>query len=312
MISVIMPCFNAEAYIAEAVECVLSQTYKTIQLIVVDDGSTDNTSHILQKYKKHITFISQSNKGPGPARNRGLDEAKGNFVAFLDADDYWREDCLELLHEKLVKSSAELSYCGWQNVGFKGGRGEPYIPPDYEKENKVEAFLKSCPWPIHAVLIKFSALKEVGGFDERWSTSMDYDLWLRLATFRKIVRVDEVLAFYRHYVGERVTGNRWKVARNHWLIQKEFVKNHRQQVKYLGRERLRQLIEGELLHRAYVCYWDRDLISARKIFRLAFGTGICGIKDLKYILPCYLPYRLHVALLKVIDKPEKDKTVEIS
>ena len=96
------------------------------------------------------------------------------------------------------------------------------------------------------------------------------------------------------------------------MIQKEFVKLHYQQVAYLGRKRLSLLVEGQLLHRAYVCYWDRDLVSARKIFRLAFGTGICGLKDLKYILPCFLPYRLHVALLKVIDKPEKDKTVEIS
>ena len=159
MISVIMPCFNAETYIAEAVECVLSQTYKTIQLIVVDDGSTDKTPRILQKFKNRITFIRQSNKGPGPARNRGLEQAKGEFVAFLDADDYWREDFLELLHEKLVKSNAVLSYCGWQNVGLDGGRGQPYIPPDYEKDDKVDSFLKSCPWPIHAALIRSSVLK---------------------------------------------------------------------------------------------------------------------------------------------------------
>ncbi len=308
MISVIMPCFNAESYIEEAVDSVLKQTYKPIQLIVVDDGSTDKTPLILQKYKNHITFVRQTNMGPGPARNSGLERVQGDFVAFLDADDYWREDCLELLHEKLVESSAVLSYCGWQNTGFKDGRGLPYIPPDYEKEgSKVEAFLKSCPWPIHAALIRYPILKGVGGFDVRWSTSMDYDLWLRLATFRKIVRVEEVLAFYRHYVGERVTGNRWKVARNHWLIQKEFVKHHSQQVKYLGRERLRQLIEGELLRRAYVCYWDRDLVSARKIFRLALGTGIWGLKDIKYILPCFVPYQFHIALLKVIDNNQEIK-----
>lgn len=307
MISVIMPCFNAETYIADAIESVFNQTYKTIQLIVVDDGSTDETPRILQKFNNHITVIRQPNKGPGPARNRGLIQAKGRFIAFLDADDCWREDCLERLHEKLVQNSAALAYCGWQNLGFSGGRGKPYIPPDYEKDDKVKAFLKSCPWPIHAALIRSSVLREVGGFDERWSTSMDYDLWLRLATFRKIVRVEEVLAFYRHYAGERVTGNRWKVARNHWLIQKEFVQHHQKQVAHLGRERLRQLIEGELLHRAYVCYWERDLASARKIFRLVLGTGIWGLKDMRYMIPCFLPYPLHVALLKVIDNPQQDR-----
>jgi len=302
LISVIMPCFNSEKYLHEAIESVLEQTYDNIELIVVDDGSTDNSVEIARGYGDRVLLITQNNKGPYPARNKGLEVSNGTFVAFLDADDYWRADFVEKLYSTLCNSNAVLAYCGWQNIGLKGGSGEPFIPPDYESGNKAELFLRhAAPWPIHAALIKRSALDEVGGFNEKLFSCMDYDLWLRIGTSRHIERVNETLAFYRHHSEEQITSKKWEQARNVWLIKQSFIKKNPDLVSDIIPSTLKELVDGELLHRAYETYWRRDLVSARKIFRMVLWTGSWGFKDVKYIIPSLLPEYLYTKIIKKID-----------
>ena len=148
IISIIMPCFNAAHFIKESVQSALEQECVDIEVIVVDDGSTDDSSSILQRMSEkdnRLRIIHQENKGAGPARNRGLAEAKGQFIAFLDSDDYWDSSCLGKLYSTLISSNADISYCGWQNIGLSGGRGEPHVPPDYADQDMVEVTLKTCP-----------------------------------------------------------------------------------------------------------------------------------------------------------------------
>jgi len=120
-ISVIMPCYNAAAFVEEAVNCVMNQTYPDVELVVVDDGSTDGSANILQeltaRYAPRIQLHFQDRQGPFPARNIALRNAHGGYVAFLDADDYWTLDALEKLAASLNAQSADVAYCGWQNVG---------------------------------------------------------------------------------------------------------------------------------------------------------------------------------------------------
>ncbi len=97
LISVIMPCYNAEAFLEETIAGVFQQTYPNIELIIVDDGSTDRSPRLLNEAQKKypaLTILTQVNSGPFPARNLALQHAKGDFIAFLDADDYWTPDCL--------------------------------------------------------------------------------------------------------------------------------------------------------------------------------------------------------------------------
>ncbi|MDV7400656.1 glycosyltransferase family A protein, partial [Arthrospira platensis SPKY1] len=115
------------------------------------DGSTDRSQEILHSYGDRIKRLSQTNQGPYPARNHGLAHAAGEYVAFLDADDWWNLDCLEKLHAALASHpECALAYCGWQHVGLPGGRGAPHVPPDFELEDKAARFLRgAAPWPIH-------------------------------------------------------------------------------------------------------------------------------------------------------------------
>ena len=303
-ISVIMPCYNAQAHVSEAVNSVLAQTYPEVELIAVDDGSTDDTRVILREFGNRIKVLEQENQGPYPARNLGLKHATGELVAFLDADDYWSRDFLEKLQTALAAHpEAALAYCGWQNVGLAGPRGEPYVPPDYEQGDKLELFLRAAsPWPIHAALVRKSALDEVGGFDTHWKTCMDYDLWLRVAVSRPIVKVAEVLAFYRHHSGGQITSTQWRQARNVWLVKKKFVASAPHLVAGVPKRKVRELVDGGLLRRGYDAYWRRDLVSAQMIFRMSIGAGGWGLKDLRYLLPALLPLGLYRVLVALADR----------
>lgn len=305
LISVIMPCFNGGNYVAEGVRSALVQTYGHIEVIVVDDGSTDNSLEVLQSIHSkdnRLKVIVQNNKGAGPARNRGLEESSGEFITFLDADDYWSPDCLEKLHGALLRMDAQIAYCGWQNIGVSGGRGDPYVPPDYSLGSKVEAVLSSCPWPIHAALTRREVIEQAGGFDESLTSCMDYDLWLRVAPFVKVVIVQEVLAFYRHHDGPQITKDKIRLAFNEWQVQRKFLRVHPEAVAEFGRHKIRELTHGKLLKYGYAYYWERDLESARKIFRKVMQTGYGSLNDWKYMLPSLLPVPLHRRLIRMFGK----------
>lgn len=308
LISVIMPCFNAAPYVEEAVRSVMEQTYPEIELIIVDDGSTDASQEIVAKlageYPARIRHVAQSNAGPYAARNHGLALAKGEFVAFLDADDWWSKDCIQkMLSAVNEDDSIALAYCGWQNVGLEGGRGEPYVPPDYELEDKAVRFLRAAaPWPIHAALVRRSVIEEVGGFDLHLPTCMDYDLWLRIAVSRPIRLVPEVLAFYRHHASGQITSTQWRQARNSWLVKRKFLREHPEQVRHLSAEKRKELVDGALLKRGYDNFWRRDLVSAQKIFRMSLFKGGWRARDLVYLIPSLLPASLFQKLVRSRDQ----------
>ncbi len=300
-----MACYNAERYVAEAVQSALSQTWPDTEVVVVDDGSTDHSLEVLARFGNRIRVIAQHNEGPYPARNRGAAAATGEFLAFLDADDWWEPTCLARLHAALVQApDAAVAYCGWQNVGVAGGRGKPYVPPDYEAEDKLEHLLSAAaPWPIHAALIRRAVFDDIGGFDTSLRTCMDYDLWLRAAATRRVVRVPEVLAFYRFHEAGQISSTQWRQAENTWRIKKKYLAAHPAVAADLGADRIAQWVDGALLRRGYELYWKRDLFSARKVFRLALGAGAFKRKDLRYLLPALLPFPVYQRLVKVAEKP---------
>jgi glycosyltransferase involved in cell wall biosynthesis len=236
-----MPCYNGEAFVEQAVSSVLDQSYPCIELIIVDDGSSDRSMAILelissQDPRKTITILSQDHGGPSAARNLGLGTATGKYVAFLDADDWWREDCIERLHDAIAACDADIAYCGWQNVGGSARRSSPHIPPKYEHGDPVEAFLLSCPWPINAVMVRRSLFGSLGGFSERRYSAMDYDLWLRaLVHTRKMILVPEVMAFYRWHDRGQISARRWGLALDSFAARNEFISHCAEQAGFSHR-----------------------------------------------------------------------------
>ena len=303
--SIIIPCYNGERFLAQAIDAALAQTYPHCEIIVVDDGSSDGSAAIMQNYAGRIRIVRQANAGLPAARNAGTHASTGSYLAFLDADDYWQPDFIEKMVQALETSGASIAYCGWQNAGLPGGRGEPFVPPDYEQPDKLEKMVTGVRWPVHAALTRREVVETLGGFDPQWSTCEDFAFWIRAATLHRLVRVAEVLAFYRHHDGVQMTKRRAVIAHNHWLVQRDFLAQHAEIADQLGHSRVRHITHGELLKRGYECYWDRDLPAARVIFRTVMAAGYGAPSDWKYMLPALLPLSWHEAVIRLLERSRK-------
>ena len=308
LISVVMPCYNAAPYLTQAVESALQQSYGNVELILVDDGSTDASPRVAAtlaaQYSGRVTLLHTPRLGPYPARNLGLQKARGEFIAFLDADDWWEPTALEKLHAALIGARADIAYCGWQNVG-NAVTAEPFVPPPYEQADAIEAFLRTTPWPIHAALVKKAIVDQLGGFSVARFSSMDYDFWLRaLALTRRIVRVPEVLAYYRWHGPNQVSAVKSRQVLDALAVQQDFVRTNPQLVAHLSATRLRDLTEGQVLKQAYRALWKRDVVSAHKLFRHVALARSFGIKELRHVASALLPLPAYRWLVGLADRNE--------
>ncbi|MDW8322980.1 MAG: glycosyltransferase [Burkholderiales bacterium] len=289
-VSVVMPCHNAAAYVAQAIESVLAQTWPQVELVVVDDGSTDASPQVMQRYAERIRIVHQANTGAAAARNRGIALASGRYLAFLDADDYWHPRFLERMVGALRASAAVLAYCGWFIVEADGRERPPFIPPDYENERKLEHLLRNASlWPIHGMLTYRQAVIEAGMFDPRWPVCEDYDLWLRLAGEQPIVRVPEALAFYRWHKPLHETDKRAVDADYIRRIKRAYLSAHPDLYHRLSAKVVHDCIEGGYIRRGRQCLQRGEYKSAQRIFRTVWRERAYRWRDLPYVLPALLP-----------------------
>ncbi|MBC8393906.1 MAG: glycosyltransferase [Deltaproteobacteria bacterium] len=207
IVSVIIPTFNRGWIIREAIDSVLNQAFGNFELIVVDDGSTDNTLDILTAYKNRITLIKQRNRGVSAARNRGMDAASGRFIAFLDSDDLWLPQKLNRQIE-FFDSNPDALICQteetWIRVGVRVNPGK--------RHRKVsglifEPSLHLCLVSPSAVMIKRPLLDEVGFFDESLPACEDYDMWLRVGYKHPIFLIDTPLIIKRGGHADQLSKN---------------------------------------------------------------------------------------------------------
>jgi glycosyltransferase involved in cell wall biosynthesis len=204
-ISVIIPLYNKEMFICDTISSVLSQTFKDFELIVIDDGSSDTSIKKLDEFNdKRLRILQQQNKGVSVARNTGILNSKANWIAFLDADDWWENTYLEELVSLIKTFPDEKIFATGRSRIFKTQKdryNNSYLPA----KNQVgfvdyyEVITKYFP-PINSssVLIKKEILiKEDGPFKPNQKQHEDHDLWLRLTKDRLIVFSNKNLSFYR-------------------------------------------------------------------------------------------------------------------
>lgn len=208
-VSVIIPTYNRAEMLERAIKSVLKQTYRNFELIVVDDGSTDDTSNLLNRYRTKLRSYSKLHSGVSSARNFGLEKGEGAWVAFLDSDDYW-------LPEKLTR---QMQYIGehpgsmiHQTAEEWVRNGEVLNPTKKHRKYRGDIFLRCLPLCIvspSAVIIHQKVFNDVGVFDEELPVCEDYDLWLRVALKYKIGLLPEKLIV-------KTGGHQDQLSRKYW------------------------------------------------------------------------------------------------
>jgi glycosyltransferase involved in cell wall biosynthesis len=196
-VSVIIPTYNRGWIVKEAIESVLAQDYRDFELIVVDDGSTDNTDDILNSYRGDIMVFRQENQGVSAARNRGLAEASGRFITFLDSDDLWLPQKL-FRQVEFFNKNPEAQICQTEETWIrKGVRVNPKKRHKKPRGMIFEPSLALCLVSPSAVMIRRSLFEKVGGFDETLPACEDYDLWLRISCRYPVYLIETSLIIKR-------------------------------------------------------------------------------------------------------------------
>ncbi len=196
-VSVVIPTYNRAEFLHRAIDSVLRQSIDCDELIVVDDGSTDDTVAMVMEVKKRariaISLIQQDNKGPAAARNSGIRLARNECIAFLDSDDHWLKTKLEKQYSKLsANSDFVISHTRerWLRRGQHLNQKKKHIP---RHGNIFDHCLQLCAVGMSTVMVKKRLFEEVGYFDESFLCCEDYDLWLRASSIYPFLLIDEPL-----------------------------------------------------------------------------------------------------------------------
>lgn len=220
-VSVIIPAYNSSEYLIAAIESVLCQSYKNIEIIVVDDGSTDNTKNVLASYieKGLLSYNYQENQGPGSARNRGIRKAKGEYIAFLDSDDILLPDSVEKRIAFFERQpDVAMIFTDLYRIKKKGGYAEVHLkensfltlftkaiiyrdPPRYvfDKTFRDMAFVHHPFIKTPTVMVRKSIFEKVGYFNTQLRAAEDIDLWLRISQYGLIGYIDKPLSRWNNY-----------------------------------------------------------------------------------------------------------------
>ena len=224
LISVIIPAFNEEKYIQQAIQSVLDQIYTNLELIIVDDGSTDNTSMIVKGINDpRITYIYQENASQAVARNTGLDHSSGDYVAFLDGDDYWHEEKLE----KQIKyfDDLEVGLVSTDKFDVDGHRCLETINTRIRDGYVLDHLLNGNFITNSSVMIrKELMIKHKLSFRTGIQGVEDWDLWMRLSPHCKFLFIKERLCFYRIHEAN-ISKNLVKMLKSHEHVWEYFVQN---------------------------------------------------------------------------------------
>lgn len=247
-VSVVIPAYNSAPFLRETIESVLGQTYSNLEIIVIDDGSTDDTERVMQTFGSRVSYVKQENQGVSAARNHGIKLARARYVAFLDSDDLWvpqkLAEQIPLLDED---PEIGLVYSDWAVVSEHG-----VVQPSFHSERPAASghvfneLVETGFILTSGTVVRRSCLDEVGDFDESLSIVQDYDLWLRICYRWKVAVTNKALVTKRSWNGS-LSSNFPKMAMERIALFKKALRDIPDMT-----ERSRQLVRRQLA----LSYWD--------------------------------------------------------
>ena len=218
LVTIYITNFNYGLYLNESIKSVLNQTYQNYELIIIDDGSTDNSKKVIEKFRhlKNVKIIFQKNKGLNFANNIALKLSKGKYITRLDADDWLDENFLQVMVSNLKKDpKIGMIFCNYYLVDKNGSIIDQFLRHDFKK-------VKLLDQPAHGAcsLINTECLKLIGGYDKNFRSQDGVDVWIRLIQKYKIKNINLPLFYYRQH-GKNLTSNKKKLFKSRDQILKK-------------------------------------------------------------------------------------------
>ena len=233
LITVVVPTYNRASLVLDALGSVFAQSYRPIEVVVVDDGSVDDTESVVAAWiVEHnqtdafsTRYIKQNNSGGNVARNRGISEAIGDYIAFLDSDDLWQSDKLQK-QIKVFDNNPNVGgvYCGVRHVLLESGEARKLAKRSYPSGKLLNKMLiYDVTAPTSTYIIRKEVFDKVGSFDEELQARQDWDMWIRLASQYEIGVVPDELVDYREHTGVRTATNPQKEITAYKIIMGKYV-----------------------------------------------------------------------------------------
>lgn len=275
-VSVIVPLYNSATYIAGTIQSALAQTYRRLEIILVDDGSTDRTAEIVSDYVgPGVRYIYQENRGISAARNAGLRAARGKYIALLDHDDLWFGDKIGR-QVALLESRPQvgLVYSDCEIVDAEGRALRTYWDDrTAPKRGHVLADLLAANFvPCPTAVMRMSALRKVGGFSPVFRHAEEYDLFVRIAEHYPLDYVEAPLAHYRVHADSCTAGNMARLLEEELAVVTEAFERHPEAMGLLG-PRATKRLAGIRYAIGKAHYYAGDLAPARRYLSEAIAEA---------------------------------------
>ena len=276
LISVIIPAFNIENYVADAIRSVQAQTLQDLEIVVIDDSSTDGTRRIVDGFRSDprvkLVLNKLSNSGTSGARNAGLEVARGQYIGFLDGDDIWHPSKVQR-HLSLMESQPDidLTFSRWNTIDEHGVSTGRVTRPPRKRRFQMEDLLKeNLVGGSSNVICRARAIELAGFFDASLKAAVDLDLWLRIAQLRdgNICFIDEVLTFYRLREGQ-ITKDWRRMAQNWEIVVAKLRSKMPERVARVEKEARAK----HLRYRCYLAYEAGDFPASRQLLWQAFSSA---------------------------------------
>ncbi len=306
-VSVIIPAYNAGKYIAETMDSVLVQTYSDFEIIVVDDGSKDQTVSIVKqfkiKYPEKVKLIQKENGGPASARNAGIKVAVGEYIAFIDADDLWLPQKLEkqVRYFETQPSQVGIVYTDARSFDKDGIWINKYYP---KFNGKIYKELLNSMLPNLSVMVRKECFQNVGYFEEALDIIEDHDMWLRISMKYEVLCLDEMLSLYRQH-----SQGRSKEIEKTWSRSLRVMEKHLKMVA--GNIELEKAVKNVFSERLYnfghSYLREGHLLAARQMYERSLAMR-ASLKTYLMKTTTFIPFRiLNISnkLIKLVFKPTK-------
>jgi len=307
-VSIIVPTFNDQRYVSDALKSIFSQSYTDYEIIVVDGGSTDGTLEVLKQQEGKITFFRQQGKGVSQAKNEAIGRSKGEYITFLDADDLWYPDKLKIqvdflnAHPEYGFCSSDVDFFNKKGIMVKGAISQEKKP---RSGNVFDELLSNNFISSATIFLRRECFDKAGVFNEKNFYAEDTDMWLRIAKYFQLGYIPRVLSKYRVHALARTQ----QFDKHYASLERIYGKLIKDDPKYFSK---RKSLIGKAYYNlyrrwAYRYFEAKDYKSARQIYLKALKYQPFSFICWKYTLATFLPEKIIHKLRVVKAKTRSEK-----